>query len=112
MSCEWHFGEARPDQKAREPQVEKFFGSDVVANFANALVREGVQNSLDARDDQRIPAGEPVRVRIRLGEIVEPGEIETYTKGLWQHLEAQEDEHLPERPGTALPCRFLAFEDF
>jgi len=112
MSIGWHFGEARPDQKAREPQVEKFFGADVVSNLANALVREGIQNSLDARDDQRVAAGEPVRVRIRLGEIVEPGAIESYTAGLWQHLEAQDDEHLPERPSTALPCQFLAFEDF
>lgn len=108
----WHFGEAQANQKAREPQVEKFFGADVVANLANALVREGIQNSLDARDDDRVAPGEPVQVRIRLGEIVGPGVIEVYTAGLWKHLEAQEEEHLPERPNTTLPCQFLAFEDF
>lgn len=112
MSTGWYFGKASPDQKAREPQVEKFFGSDVVANLANALVREGVQNSLDARDDDRLAPSDPVVIHIHVGEIVEPGKIEAYTAGLWQHLEAQDDEHLPARPTAALPCQFLAFEDF
>jgi len=48
MSISWTFKEAGPGDRARESQVEKFFNSDAVANRANAIVREGIQNSLDA----------------------------------------------------------------
>lgn len=113
MTAGWHFGKASPDQKAREPQVEKFFGADVVSNLATALVREGIQNSLDARDGDaaRVSAGEPVRVRVRLSS-VPAAAAKAYAAGLWEHLSVQEDEHLPGRPKPADVCRYLAFEDF
>lgn len=112
MSIGWHFGRASPDQKAREPQVEKFFGSDVVANLANALVREGIQNSLDARDDERLAPGEPVRIHIRLGHVTDADGFKPFATLLADHLSVQDPEQLPDRPQGNAPCRFLAFEDF
>ena len=62
-SYSWSLKEAAPGDRARESQVEKFFNSDVVANRANAIVREGIQNSLDAAPEDAV-----VRVRIAVGE--------------------------------------------
>ena len=112
MAAGWYFGKASAGQRAREPQVEKFFGADVVANFANALVREGVQNSLDARDDGALAVTDPVQVRIRLGTVTVKQDVQPFVLNLWDHLEAQDADRFPDRPSTVLPCRFLAFEDF
>lgn len=45
----WHFNTRRPCDKAREPIQGEFFATDDISNPGEALVREGIQNSLDAR---------------------------------------------------------------
>src|SRR5438045_3069470 len=87
MSLSWAFKEAGPGDRARESQVEKFFNSDAVANRANAIVREGIQNSLDAAPDDAV-----VRVRITLGgwsAAETPERLATYTKGFYEHFNVE-----------------------
>lgn len=70
-----------------ESQVEKFFNSDAVANRANAIVREGIQNSLDAAPDDTV-----VRVRITLGawSADETAQrLPEYTKGFREHFDVE-----------------------
>ena len=111
MTYKWLFKRATPGDKARESQVEKFFTSNAVKNRANGIVREGIQNSLDAAPDER-----PVHVRIKIGmcDVAETKRLnETYGAGLAVHLEAEgvsnKIHNLPVQ-GEAL--RYLAFEDF
>lgn len=111
MAPQWYFTQARPGDRARESQVEKFFRSDAVANRAEAIVREGIQNSLDAAEDDR-----HVHVRLVLGEWT-PAETAKkwlrYGNGLAEHVTAPGTGHqLPDPPRLDEQLRYLVFEDF
>lgn len=108
MAASWHFNTVRPGDRTRESQVEKFFKADV--GRANPLVREGIQNSLDAAPDTKI-----VRVRLTLGSVKNPAARSLWTRyaaALDPHLNALGERELPERPQAADDFRFLVFEDF
>ncbi|MGB7157701.1 MAG: hypothetical protein WBD40_06520 [Tepidisphaeraceae bacterium] len=111
MSISWHFNEAQPGDRARESQVEKFFNSDDVANRANAIVREGIQNSLDAAPDDVT-----VNVRIAIGvwgDEEKSDRIGRYTVGFLDHFEAEAvRSKIGNPPGANDPFRYLVFEDF
>lgn len=107
----WVFKPKQPDDTTRDPISGEFFATEAIRNTAEALVREGVQNSLDAG----LPGG-PVRVRIALsgnGAGVAPSRMARYLEGIAPHLNApgnglREDQ----RPELGRPCQFLVFEDF
>ncbi|MEQ8820754.1 MAG: hypothetical protein RLY93_10960 [Sumerlaeia bacterium] len=102
----WHFANHRPSDVSRDPIAGEFFSQDAVDGPARALVREGIQNSLDAACKR------PVRVRLALGELTaEQVAAAPWFDGLWEHLEANRSGllHPPRRAGR---CRFLVFEDF
>src|SRR5688500_16228189 len=109
MNIRWNFNEAQPGDRARESQVEKFFNSDDVANRANAIVREGIQNSLDAAPDEVM-----VRVRIAVGSWPEQKKSERlarYTAGLIDHFDAEAVRaKVPNPPRQHDSFRYLVFE--
>lgn len=111
MPPHWYFTQARPGDRARESQVEKFFRSDALANRAEAIVREGIQNSLDAAED-----GRHVHVRLVLGECTAAETAEKwarYGNGLADHAKAPGSGHqLPDPPRSDEQLRYLVFEDF
>src|SRR3954452_4147987 len=111
MSYGWIFKEAGPGDRARESQVEKFFNADDVANRANAIVREGIQNSLDAAPDDVL-----VRVRIAIGVWSEQKQSErlaVYTAGLLEHFNAEAVRtKIANQPAAGDTFRYLVFEDF
>lgn len=100
----WGFNRFRPGDRARNSQVEKFFQSDDIADRTTAVVREGIQNSLDAATEGSI------NVRISIGELPADA-LEEFTAELFEHLDGIRNkvESLPER---SEPVRYLAFEDF
>lgn len=111
MAGEWHFQPLPKNQTIREPIAEAFFASDIVSAPGLALVREGIQNSLDSVAD-----GKKTLVRISLVE----GEnapayqqVASYFDDAWAHYEAEDSglrrDEVPEREGT---CPLLVFEDF
>jgi len=57
----WYFKPLRPGDTSREPIQSEFFSTEAISNSADALVREGIRNSLDARRN-----GQGVRVSIRI----------------------------------------------
>lgn len=82
----------------------EFFTTESIESVSDSVVREFIQNSLDAGVGDA-----PVHVRFWLDEIDrESGEIEPFMAGLWQHLGAVD-------PGAAAMkdsnCRFLVIED-
>lgn len=102
----WTVSRASEIRKQRESQAEKFFNSDAGTNRAEDLVREGLQNSLDARQKDAAQ----VRVRIRLGKL-DALSSQRYTSGLEPHVK----QLLPQLPGLKAlsgDCHYLAFEDF
>jgi hypothetical protein len=64
MTPKWHFNERRPSDRVRDTANDAFFTAESLENLSEALVREGIQNSLDAaeRSDGSV---RQVRVRIR-----------------------------------------------
>lgn len=104
---EWKFLEVRKGDKIRENVLAEFFKAASIDNAGEALVREGIQNSLDAVQDQ----SKPVKVRIIYGgESTAPtiGIANKFFAGLAPHLETSDFEP-PAREGK---IHFIAFEDF
>lgn len=105
----WHFNSLIPGQKIRESVQDEFFAADVIRGAAEALIREGIQNSLDAAQD-----GQRVRVIIALRNL-ENGDglraLQGFFRGAWEHFAAA-DNGLTDAPGPDDSCRFLVFEDF
>lgn len=111
VAFSWSFKEATPGDRARESQVEKFFSSDAVRNRANAVVREGIQNSLDAGPDDGA-----IQVRITLGEW-SAGEardrLPIYESGFVEHAAAEGVRtKIAGLPSAGDRFRFMVFEDF
>jgi hypothetical protein len=109
---EWHFLRRDPRARRRDPVTPELFHDDDLRGVAQALVRESIQNSLDAR----VSTEAPVIVGIFLSgaeAAVKPATALHYFGSLLPHLRSA-------YPGTASeldimvakPCEFLAIEDF
>ena len=109
---EWRFLEVRKGDKVRENVLSEFFNAESINNAGEALVREGIQNSLDAVFDE----SKPVRVRIVYGGDSEDGrtmapslkDAGEFFDGLAEHLHASGFE----TPDEGEPVKFIALEDF
>lgn len=101
----WWFGRQMAGDKARESTTSEFFVSD--SDNARFLIREGIQNSIDARRDDV----DKVRIRIALMRIgIDRANLweSPYFGGLQDHVRAP-------RSGSKMPlgmCHILVFEDF
>src|SRR5688572_10787857 len=105
----WHFKKQRPGDTTREPIQGEFFSTDAISNTAEALVREGIQNSLDARLEDKT-----VKVRIFISgqqKALSAEKLQPYLDGAWPHLQARQN-GLRNAPSVAEPCPYLVFEDF
>lgn len=107
----WYFKPRTKGDTIREPIHGEFFATDAISDPGTALVREGIQNSLDAAR-----SGEKVSVRIYLSgenEKLPAERVDPYFHEAWDHLLADENglsrDEVPERLST---CPFLVFEDF
>lgn len=57
MTYQWHFDIKPPNHKERNPIQGEFFAAGAINKPGEALVREGIQNSLDApHGDQKVMA--------------------------------------------------------
>lgn len=103
----WKFSYTHKDAKSRQPVHEAFFDDSDSLDDVSSLVRESIQNSIDARVD----LSKPVKVTFSLSQLsgTSPGLKEQFA-GLEEHMKATRkvsvNEHLD---GT---CRVLAVEDF
>ena len=109
----WEFEKVNPRNVRRDPFEAAFFAgeeeSEEVYGRTDSLVREVLQNSLDARIDER-PA--EVRFAISLPSQRLALDIASrYLHGLPEHLEVMENEIVNARSGTP-PMTWLAIEDF
>lgn len=63
MTTKWHFNVRRPCDRMRDSANDAFFTAESLENLSEALVREGIQNSLDAACRGE---GEERQVRVRI----------------------------------------------
>lgn len=107
----WYFNELARGSTNREPVGGEFFTSDSISDPGTALIRECIQNSLDASLE-----GLEVKVRIFLSGTENSlgfKEVVRLFKGIWPHIDAK-DNGLAEnhRPGQPANCPYLLIEDF
>lgn len=104
----WHFLKLREEGVGMDPIHDNFFVQDT-ANLAESLVRETLQNSLDARLDEATQ----VRVRFSLNTVpsAKKSVFKKYISEIIPHLAAA-------KPNLATICnstaeaQFLVIEDF
>src|SRR5438552_12980037 len=79
MNPRWHFNLRRASDRMRDSANDAFFTAESLENLSEALVREGIQNSLDAawRD-----AGGVRQVRVRICFVPNaPAEVRQFLAG-------------------------------
>lgn len=111
MTAKWWFERRRRSQKSRDPMQASFFTNSSIDDDTHALVREAIQNSLDAKSDRS--SSNPVKVRFSLGtHAAKTGVMAFYVPDeAWKHFNA-ENNGLSAPPSASDDCRFLVYEDF
>ena len=112
MLPNWQFKPYYPGDTYRNSTADAFFDSDTVSDPGKALVREGIQNSLDAN---KIHPDNPVLVRISLiNQDTAPSwvDVEKYFGTAWPHYTSERSGlHPDEIPSHQEKCTALVFED-
>lgn len=106
MKANWYFREKQPGEVTRDPIAGEFFSQDAIDNPAEALVREGIQNALDAR----LESESQVRVRILIGQ-GNKSISENWIGNAWLHFKVKGN-GLQNIPLETEKCPYLVFEDF
>lgn len=104
----WVFKTLRVGDKLRNPIQGEFFATSAIEGPAQALIRESIQNSLDAS------SGGPVRVAITVATKALPSEdaIGRLFSGAWEHFKADGNGLMDPKPKPGAPCPYLVVEDF
>jgi hypothetical protein len=105
----WQFRRMQAGEMNIDPIEAEFFSTDALGSLTDALVREAIQNSLDARQRQsaaRIRITFPAPERLLKGD-----RRDYYLAGLKPHLTADRS-GLVQPPSPDEPLSFLVFEDF
>ena len=108
----WHFRRIQPGETVVEPTQGQFFHQDVISGSAvRGIVREGIQNALDAKSDS------PVEVRIALmrgSRACTPTmAARIFTPEIRPHITAEGNGLNPDAlPEQKSRCDYLVFEDF
>lgn len=99
----WRFPPMSPGDLNIDPIEHEFFTTETLGGITDALVREAIQNSLDAA------AGDKVVMRFAVGEASEAARRQ-YLDGLWPHVKAARGTSAA-IPNRGEPLRYLAVED-
>lgn len=105
----WKFRQMNPGEMNIDPIEAEFFSTEALGSLADALVREAIQNSLDARRN-----GETLKIRILFpAPTAMPGQEEkvAYMAGLLEHFGASRS-GLARPPSPDEPLEFMVIEDF
>lgn len=107
----WRFREMQPGEMNVDPIEGEFFTTEALRSITDALIRESIQNSLDAS-----AGGEPVTVRFshQLNPIAGADSNELrklYIDGLSPHLLSKHS-GLQETPPLVEPLSFIVIEDY
>ncbi|CAG1008916.1 hypothetical protein ANRL4_03955 [Anaerolineae bacterium] len=106
MLPHWFFPPHQDGYLAQDPIQRSFFTVESIGGLEQALVREAIQNALDARS-----GNEPVLIRFALLNSVDPNDYAPFFGDLIPHLEAAAD-GVVEVPDFSSPMKFVIVEDF
>ncbi len=113
MNPQWHFNPRRACDRMRDSANDAFFTAESLENLSEALVREAIQNSLDAaqRDAANV---RQVRVRIHFEPKARP-DVRQYLAGLFGSATKNFERGLNHQNLANLfgdDCGFIVIEDF
>jgi hypothetical protein len=106
----WKFKPKTKDDMAVDPFQDEFFKTDSVGGFSHALLRETIQNTLDAKAENC----QEVRIRISIFRGNAPmhdAKYRSFFNGLNDHLNTHNN-GLIDRPSSNASLDFLVIEDF
>lgn len=106
----WRFVEHNPESKSRDPLQSELLNQESFKP-ADALVRESIQNSLDAKLEEC----EKVCVRIHLSGSagsLSAGEASPYFRSFWPHIAECENGGQVAADLEKDRCRYIVIEDF
>lgn len=113
MEGEWKFRPMGKGEKLVDPVQSQFFTTNIVGGLTAALVRETIQNSLDANLNL---TDEPVKVRFRFStgiDSVPADNLHPYIKSILPHLTSEGNGLFKsDIPDFSKPAPFLLIEDF
>ena len=112
MSVSWTFTLKAKNERTRNPVSGEFFASDAIKNAGEALIREAIQNSLDARPDR--PNGQ-AQVRIYVSgaaKTLPPAAHQNWFGSAWSHYLAPKNGLRPGKVTRDKKCGFLVFDEF
>ena len=109
---QWIFTPKSPSTKTRDPISGEYFSNEAIDNAGQALVREAIQNSLDAQMEHSVG---PVRIRIYVSgddTALSPASHRRWFQQAWPHYHAKRNGLQHGRLTSGMACRFLVIEDF
>lgn len=108
----WHFLPRHPKARRRNPVQSELFHDDDLRGVAQAVVRESIQNSLDARASNETPVRVKIYVSGSTGALASD-RASTYFEALMPHLKSAYPQSAAELNRMAsLPCPYFTIEDF
>lgn len=105
----WQFRQMHPGELNIDPIEAEFFSTEALGSLTDALVREAIQNSLDARCE-----GEKLRIRILFPTSTALPAVDKksyYLSGLMEHF-GTSGSGLTQPPPESEPLEFMVIEDF
>ncbi|MGH2621272.1 MAG: hypothetical protein ACRDHG_11995, partial [Anaerolineales bacterium] len=106
MSESWRFYLQQPTDPIHNPISGEFFSTEAVGNVAEALVREGIQNTLDARRRRPDGSREPAHAVFFVSEVagaLPAARAQRWFASLWPHITAPAN-GLRNHPALDHPC--------
>jgi len=108
----WHFLPRHPKARRRDPVQSELFHDDDLRGVAQAVVRESIQNSLDARASSTAPVRVKIYVSGAAGALA-PAKASIYFNSLMPHLKSAHPKSVSDLERmVSLPCPFFTIEDF
>ncbi len=114
MNTAWQFYLQQPTDPIHNPISGEFFSTEAVGNVTEALIREGIQNTLDARKKNADGSRQPANARIFLSDTagaLPASRARRWFGTLWPHVMAPGN-GLRNQPTVYDSCPFFVFEDF
>lgn len=113
---EWKFRIPQESEVNQDPIEGEFFTTQDVGDFSDALVRESIQNSLDAKLDKENPE-QVVTVRFYFSGITNANDVRLhnhpYFKGIYTHIvSADNGLNKKEIPALSEKTQYIVIEDF
>lgn len=112
MSANWTFIKPPPGSRLRDPIQGEFFATEAIKDASEALIREGIQNALDATPTDDGVRQTRVRITVARGKrAAKANDLHRFFTGAWPHLHTKGN-GLQEPPAKTDDCPYLLFEDF